>query len=201
LRGIVDAKLRAIGQCQCALGIAARGANQAQTQGLGPLASDQAHATGGGMEQHKVTGFEATLGQRALEQVLGRQAFEHHGRTGLERNRIGQLAHALGGHHTHFAIAAGWLAGISCTVAHLQVRHALAHGFHHTRALHAQLEWHGQGVQAAALVHVNEIQANGFVADADLTRARLTHRDIDQLHDFGTTVLVDLDCKAHGKFS
>jgi hypothetical protein len=36
------------------------------------------------------------------------------------------------------------------------------------------------------------------VADADLAGAWLTHRDIDQFHDFGTTVLVDLDCKAHG---
>jgi len=51
------------------------------------------------------------------------------------------------------------------------------------------------------LVHVNEVQADGFVADADLAGAGFAHGHVDQLHDFGTTVLVDLDCKAHGKFS
>jgi hypothetical protein len=105
---------------------------------------------------------------------------------------------ASGSLHTHFAVAAGWLAGVRRAVAHFEVRHALAHGFDHARGFHAQLERHGQGVQAAALVDVNEVQADGFVADADLTRAGFANGDVDEFHDFGTTVLVDLDCKAHG---
>jgi hypothetical protein len=36
------------------------------------------------------------------------------------------------------------------------------------------------------------------VADADLAGAGFTDGDVDQFHDFGTTVLVNLDCKAHG---
>jgi hypothetical protein len=36
------------------------------------------------------------------------------------------------------------------------------------------------------------------VPDTDLARAGFTHRDIDQFHDIGTAVLVNLDLKAHG---
>ena len=150
------------------------------------------------MEKYEVTGLQATLGLCALEQVLRRQALEHHGSAGLKGDRIGQFAHALGGHHAHFAVATGRLAGIGSAVAHLEVRHALAHGFDHARAFHAQFERHGQLVQAAALVHVNEVQADGLVADTDLTGAGFAHGDIHQFHNFGTTVLVNLDCKAHG---
>ena len=150
------------------------------------------------MKQHKITGFQATLGHGALEQILRRQALQHHGRTGFERNRVGQFAHALGGHHAHLAITARWLAGIGCAVAHFQVRHALAHGFDHARGLHAQLQGHGQSVQTAALVDVNKVQANGLVADTDLAGAGFAHGDINQFHDFGTPVLVNLYGKAHG---
>jgi hypothetical protein len=48
------------------------------------------------------------------------------------------------------------------------------------------------------LVHVDEVQAHRFVADADFAGAGVAHCDINDFEDFGTTVLVDLDCKAHG---
>ena len=186
-----------VGLGQRALGIAARCANQLIAQGFGPLASDQAHATGGGMEQHKVTGLQTTLGQGALEQKLGGHAFEHHGRAGVEVDRIGQFAHHFGRHHPHFAIAARGLAGIGRAVPHLEVGDARAHGLDHARSFHAQVQGHGQGVQTGALVHVDEIQAHRFVADADFTGARVTHGDINDFEDFGTTVLVNADSSGH----
>ena len=77
------------------------------------------------------------------------------------------------------------------------MRHALAHGFHHPRRLHAQLQGHGQRVQTSTLVNINEVQADGLVSNADLTGAGLAHGHIDQLHNFGAAVLVYLDSKAH----
>jgi hypothetical protein len=56
------------------------------------------------------------------------------------------------------------------------------------------LEWHWQGIQATALVHIDEVEANGLVANANFTGARLAHCDIHQFELFWTTVLVDLDC-------
>ena len=150
------------------------------------------------MEQHKIAGLQGLDRLDAAQQVLRRQAFEHHGRAGFERDAIGQLAHAFGGHHALFAIAAGRHAGVGRAVAHLQVRDALAHGLDHARSFHAQLQWHGVGVQAGALVDVNEVQADGLVTDADLAGAGLPDGHINKFHDFGTTGLVNLNGLAHG---
>ena len=143
------------------------------------------------MKQHKVTGLEAALRLRAFEQVLHGQALEHHGRAGFKGNGVRQFAHALGRHHAQFAIAARRLAGIGGPVAHLQMRHALADGLDHARGFHAHLQRHGQGIQAGTLVDVDVVQTHGLVADADLARAGLAHRDIDQLEFFGAAVFVD----------
>ncbi|MNV58305.1 hypothetical protein D3C71_1506700 [compost metagenome] len=79
------------------------------------------------------------------------------------------------------------------------MRNALAHGFDHARAFHADGGGHVQGVQPRAVVHVDEVQADGVVADADLAGAGLAHGDVNDVKFFGTTVLADLDGKAHGK--
>jgi len=71
------------------------------------------------------------------------------------------------------------------------VRHALADGLHHARGFHAHLQRHGQRIDAGALVNVDVIQTHGFVADADLTRPGLTHRERDQLQFFGAAVFVN----------
>jgi hypothetical protein len=54
---------------------------------------------------------------------------------------------------------------------------------------------HGQvhGVQAAALIDIDVIEADRMVADTHFARARLTDRDLHQMHVLGAAVLVDLD--------
>ncbi len=179
-------------------------ADQLQAHGLGPLAGDQAHAAGRRVEQHKVAGLQPALRLGAAQQVLHRQALEHHGGTGLEGDSVGQLADAFGRHHTQLAVAAGRLAGVGGAVAHLQVRDALAHGLDHTRGLHAELQRHGQLVHAAALVDVDVVQAHRLVADADLAGAGFADSDIHQLELFDAAVLVNADGfggeGGHGEF-
>jgi hypothetical protein len=128
------------------------------------------------------------------QQVLHGQALEHHGRAGLERDVIRQLAHAFGRHHAHLAVAAGRLAGVSGAITHLQVRDAFAHRLDDARGFHAELQRHGQLVQAGSLVGVDEIQTDRLVADADLAGAGIAHRHLDDLELLGAAVLVD----AHG---
>jgi hypothetical protein len=108
-----------------------------QAQRLSPLGGNEADAAGNRMEQHEVARLQAALRLAPLEQVLGRQALEHHGGPGLERDRIGQAADELRRHHPPLAIGAGRLAGVGDAVAHLEMRHALAYRLHHTRGLHA----------------------------------------------------------------
>jgi hypothetical protein len=150
------------------------------------------------MEQHVVAVLQPLDGQRLLEQVLRGQALEHHGRPGLEADRVRQHAHALGRHHAHLAVAARRLAGVGGTVADLEVGHAFAHRLHDAGAFHAKLQRHGEGVEPAALVDIDEVQADGLVADADLARAGVAHGHIYEFELFGATGLVDLDGKGHG---
>jgi hypothetical protein len=75
----------------------------------------------------------------------------------------------------------------------LQVGHALSYRLDHAGSFHAQLQWHLHGIQAAALIDVNEIQPHGLVADADFTRTRVTHQDLDKLKFFGAAVFGDVD--------
>ena len=56
---------------------------------------------------------------------------------------------------------------------------------------------HLQLVQAAALVDVDEVQADGLVPDADLAGAGFAHLHVDQFHLFGAALLADLDRFAH----
>jgi len=145
------------------------------------------------VKQHIVARVQATLRLAAFEQVLRRQPLEHHGRAGIKVDLSRQLAHALGRHHAQVAIAARRLAGVGHPVTHPQVRDALTHRLHHARGFHAQLHGKLHRVQAAALIHVNEIQPHGTVANPNLTRAGVAHRHLHQPQLFGAAMLVDAD--------
>jgi len=102
------------------------------------------------------------------EQVLRCQAFEHHGSCRFQR----RCHRAVCGEHTSagmtrlFAAAAWRFAGQRPRSLTSQARDALTdgYGFHNAGSFHAQFKGHGQSVQTTALVHVDEVEANGFVA-------------------------------------
>ena len=60
-------------------------------------------------------------------------------------------------------------------------------------ALHAQLQRQRVVVEAGALVDIDEVQADGVVADAHLARARFTHLDRVDHHFLGAAGAVDAD--------
>ena len=124
---------------------------------------------------------------------MGRQPLEHHGCTGFKTDGIGQLAYAHGGHDAALAVAARWVAGVGSAVAHLEVRHALAHRLNHASALHAHLQRQRQVIQAATLVHIDKVQANRVVSNADLPRPGLAHADLNEFELFRATVLINAD--------
>jgi TRAP-type C4-dicarboxylate transport system substrate-binding protein len=71
------------------------------------------------------------------------------------------------------------------------MQHTGTHRFHHTGRLHAQGLRQGQGIQATALVDVDEIQAHGVMADTNLTWARFAHRSVNQSELLWPTMLMN----------
>ncbi len=110
----------------------------------------------------------------------------------------GSLHTVLAGITRSFAVGAGRPAGIGGAVAGLQVRHALAHRLDHARGFHAELQRHRERIEPAALVGVDEVEADGLVADADLAGAGLADLDVDDLEFLGTAGRIDANGFAHG---
>ena len=178
---------------QGAFGRAACRADELQAQGLGPLAGDQADTPRRSVKENKVAGLQAFNRQGLLQQVLRREAFQHHGRAGVKGDVVRQLAHRFGRHHTALAVAARRVAGIGRAVAHLEVRDPCAHGFNNACTLHAQRQGQGIGIKARALVDINEVQAASLVRNADFARPRLAHGQVHPVHLLGATVGGDLN--------
>ena len=86
---VVDSVRCTVGQRQLAFGVAAGGGNQLQTQRFCPLAGNQAHTAGGGVEQHKVAGHQAFNRAGFEQQILRRQTLEHHRGTRLKADAVG----------------------------------------------------------------------------------------------------------------
>ena len=194
---VIDHMGRAIGFGQCTFFVAACGADELQTQRLGPLTSNQTHATGGGVEQNQVPGLQTGLRQSALEHILHGHAFKHHAGCGFKRNIVRQFADVFGRHYSRFAIASGRGAGISRAVACFQMGDAFAHGFNHASTLHAQAMRHRQGVQTGAVVNIDVVQTDGLVRDTHFAGAGVADCDIDKLQHLGTAGLFELNGFAH----
>ena len=98
--------------------VAADGADHGGAEMLGPLAEDQADAAGRGVEQDGVAGLDL-IG--LADQVLRRQALQHHRRGGLVVDAVGQLQQAVGRDQPRFGIGAERRRAIGDAIAGLQV--------------------------------------------------------------------------------
>src|ERR1019366_9603213 len=90
-------------------------------------------------------------------------------------------------------------AAVGGPVARLQMGDAGADGLDDAGAFIAQRERHRQGVHAGALVDIDVVESAGVMANADLARARLADGQIDEVHLFGATALLDADRRAQGR--
>ncbi len=196
LAGVDDGVVAAVGTGDLRLGIGAHGADHRGPQAPGPLAGDQADATGGRVDQHRVTGFHPV---DAPQQVVGRHAAQHHRGGGALLDVVRQLHQARGRHDAGLGIGPGRRRGIGHPVAFLEGRHPFPHVLHHARGLHAQAARQGrQRVESGAEVDVDEVQAHGGLAQAHLAGSGFTHLDGFPAHDLGAAGLVDSDCMGHG---
>src|SRR5207342_2675351 len=92
----------------------------------------------------------------------------------------------------------GRAAAVDRAVVRLQMRDLGAHRLDHAGGLVAERKRQWQRIDARALVDIEEVEADGVVADPHLLRARLADRQVDELHLLGAAGLVDADGGAHG---
>ncbi len=172
----------------------AHGADEVGAQRLRPLAGDEAHAAGRRVEEDRLAGLDRV---GAPQQVLDREALQHHAGGLLEGDRVGQLHQPLGGMDLHLGVGAQGAGGPGHAVADLQVGDAGADRLDHARAFPADRRGQRQRVQAAAMVGVDVVEADGLEADAGLVGAGIADRDLVPLQDFGAAGLVESDRVGH----
>ena len=88
LAGVDDGVGAAMGLRELRLLVAADGADHGGAEMFGPLAEDQADAAGRGMQQDGIAGFDP-IG--LADQILRRQALQHHRGGGLVVDTVGQF--------------------------------------------------------------------------------------------------------------
>jgi hypothetical protein len=180
---------------QLGLLVRADRADHGRPQVLEPLAGDQPHPAGRGVEQH---GVGLVHPEGPADQVLHGHALEHH-RCRLEvGDAVRQLDQPVGRHDPGFGIGAGRRGGVGHAVARLEVIDSLADRFDPAGGLHADgRRQRRQGVEAGAVVDVDEVQADGGLFQADFARAGCADLDGFPGQDLRAAGLVDADRVRH----
>ena len=148
----------------------AGGANRRHAHGVHPLAGEQSDAACRCMKQHFLAGLES---EAVVQQVACREALQHHRGGHFEGNAVRQLHHMRGRD-----VARGGVGvvrqRIGDTVARLQARNACAHRADHPRGFGARNQqlWVRPGIEARAVVAVDEVHADGTVFDLNFAGAR-----------------------------
>jgi hypothetical protein len=113
----------------------------------------------------------------------------------LRRNPLGDRHRAVGAHHIGLGIAAE-AAGIGGPSPALKRVTPSPTGVHHARGLAARDRRQFHGIEAGAVVGVDEVDPDRLVADADLAGGRRRRVDLHPLQDLGAAGLGELD-RAH----
>ena len=125
--------------------------------------------------------------ENLADEILHRQALQHHRGRGLEGDGVRQFDQPIRWHHAHLRVAAV-RRHIGHTIADLDRFNILPEADDLARRLVTQDEGHSRRlVMAAAKVGIDEIHADRAIADKDLPAAGRREFDVFQPHDFGTT--------------
>ena len=177
-------------QGQLALLVAARRSDQADALVARPLAGNQAHAPGGGMEQHRIPPRNR---HGAAEQVDHRHPLEHHRSTFVERDAVGQGADLGRGHRPRCGVGPRRVRGIGHAVAGPKMHHTLAHRRHNPCGFHAHGSRKLHRVQARPLVYIDEVKSCGMLLDGHLARCRGRHLALGKFKDLRPAMGTDDD--------
>src|ERR1700722_8169031 len=136
---------------------AAHRAYHRRAEMLGPLASDKPHPAGRGMNEDRLARL---YDMGATDQIPGGHAFEHHRRGLLVADAVGNRDQPIRREYPLFAIGAERPAGIGDAVAGLEIADARPDLFDNSGAFAAEPARQRHGIEAAALVGVDEVESD-----------------------------------------
>ena len=180
----------AVGLGQARLLVRSDRADDGRPERLRPLAGDQPDAAGRRVPQDRLACLDRV---GPLEQVLRGHALQHHRRSLLESDAVGQLHQLRGRHHARLRIRAVRRTGVGDAVARGDVGDALANRLDDAGAFHAEAAWQGLRIQAGAEVDVDVVQADRMVAHRRLAGTRCGQRHVLPRHHFRSANGVDAD--------
>ena len=173
---------------QLRLLVTAHGADHGGAEGARPLAHDEAHATGGRVDEDGVALLDLADAQ---EQIVGGHALQHHGRGGPVVDPLRQRHQAVRGDESRLRVGAEGRGAVSHAHSGLEVADAGPHRLDQAGRFRAGSERvRRRLVEPGAIVDVDVIEANRRVADAGLARARLADGHVLPAQDLRTTGLV-----------
>jgi hypothetical protein len=131
------------------------------------LAEEEADAPRGRVHDAGVAGTERVRRDR---EVMRRHALQHRRRAVAERDTLGQLHQAIGGHDAALGVGAGDV-GVGDTVADADLGHVRTDGDDGAGGLEAERSRHGVRIEAGPEVDVDEVHARGLDRDHHLASA------------------------------
>jgi hypothetical protein len=139
------------------------------------------------MDQHRLAGLDTGA---ALDERPGGQALEQccRGGFGIERVRQEKAADCIGDDMGCIAAALG---EICDPVARCEIGDAFTHRLDDSRTLGPHQDWGGGRIKTGAIIDIDEIDADGLVADAQLAHAWGGKFDILAFDGIDTAWLAD----------
>ena len=162
---------------------------------LGPLAEDQADATRRGMEQNGLAGFDP-IG--LADEILRRQALQHHRRGSLVIDIVGQLDQAIGWDQPRLGIGSNRCAAIGDAVAGFQIADARPDLLDNASRLAAEPTRQRDRIKSRAVVDVDKVQSHRGMPDARFARTGLAQLDFLPDQNFRPAGFVKANGVRHG---
>ena len=152
-----------------------------------PLAGERTHATGGRIEQDRVTFLHPVA---ASQQVPGRESLEQHRRCHLVRDATGNLYQARRVEIAVLGIRTDRHARIDDVISHGNVGDAVADRFNDARRFAAETHRQLHRVQTGTVISVDQVEADRGMANLCLSLARFGELDLFPFQDLGSTVFM-----------
>ena len=187
---IVDDMVATMGAGECCFFFRACRADDGGTQMLCPLAGNEANAACRRMPEDRLTLlYTECLAQKKLRG----EALQHQGCCFLIAHAIRYFDTACRGNIMRFSICTDRTGRIGDAITHFEIGDAFAHRFNDACAFHADAGGKLNGIEAGAVIGVDEVDADGFCPHGDFAGLRRAKLHLFQHHGFRPASLFDAD--------
>ncbi len=165
-----------------------------RTQAFGPLTQDEPDTTRGRMDEDRVA-----LGHLVStpQQILSREALQHHGRGLWVGDSLRHLDQAVGRNVASFAVRAGLGEDVSHPIPDTKSPDLLAEGGDDARGLAAQAVRQLERIESGSLVDIDVVETDRGVTNLSFVRPGTAELYVLITEDFSTAVLIETDGFGH----